>query len=58
MIIRTYNCVYCYSSNIQAMCLVDGYTTFKCKNCFKSFSKNTGKKKDKILKGKHRLLKR
>jgi len=43
--IRTYNCPYCYSSNIEAMCVVDGFTTFRCKNtnCLKTFNKNTGK---------------
>lgn len=53
--IKTYNCPYCYSSNIQAMCKVDGFTTFKCRNCFKSFSKNTGTKQ--VYQHKHNIEK-
>ncbi len=55
--IKTYNCPYCYSSNIQAMCVVDGFTTFKCRNhtCLKFFNKNTGSKK--VYQHKHNIKK-
>ena len=36
-------CPYCWSVNVYPLFTVNGFTDFKCKNCFKTFSKNTGK---------------